>query len=309
MQASLPTSLSSLFVAFDARYQAAFQAQETWAEKIATIIPSSNRSSTYFWADSNMSLREWVGERVVRNLALRGHTIENKDWELTLEINRNDIEDGNLGLKGIQASTMGAAARKWMDRVLATALLAGETTLCWDGQYFFDTDHPVNYDNAGLSTYGNLDTSKPLTVDNFEAQMIAFESYLDTNGQPMGLTATHLIVPPALRITAKKILTLDTLPIVYGSNTAATITGNVNKGSVELLVLPELVGEPLNWYLADLSKPIKPLVMQVRTPPRFQNMDGPQDSEMFWHRRAIFGCDARGAAGYSLPFLIRKLKG
>lgn len=304
MQQTVPATLSSLYTAFDARYQGGYQRAAPWWNKIATEVASSTRSNTYHWAVLSGALREWIGERLVKHLAMRGHTIENKDWEYTLELERNDIDDFQLGLKAMEAENAGAAAAKWKDQMLVTLLKAAESTIAYDGQYFFDTDHPKNSDNTGAGTFANLVTSTPLTPDNFEAQMAAFSLQVDEGGEIMGLRATHLMIPPQLQSMGRRILSAEFVPSTAGTATQS----NVNVGAAELLIIPELGYDATSWYLLDLSKPIKPFVVQTRKEPQFVVKDGPQDDEMFWHKRAVFGVDARGNVGFTLPFLARKMK-
>lgn len=57
------------------------------------------------------------------------------------------------------------------------------------------------------------------------------------------------------------------------------------------------------WYLLDCSKPLKPLIWQEREAPHFRMITDPDDSEVA--KTGIFGAyaEARGAAGYTMPFL------
>lgn len=60
------------------------------------------------------------------------------------------------------------------------------------------------------------------------------------------------------------------------------------------------------WYLLDLSKPLKPLIFQKRQDPKFWMITDPQDSKVA--DTGVFGAyaEARGAAGYTMPFLAYK---
>ncbi len=57
------------------------------------------------------------------------------------------------------------------------------------------------------------------------------------------------------------------------------------------------------WYLVDLSKALAPLMFQEREKPHFWMITDPNDSKVADTGR--FGCygEARGAAGYTLPYL------
>lgn len=58
-------------------------------------VPSVSREENYKWLGQIPRMREWVGEREIQNLSASDYTIKNKDFELTIAVPRNDIEDGN----------------------------------------------------------------------------------------------------------------------------------------------------------------------------------------------------------------------
>ena len=95
---------------------------------------------------------------------------------------------------------------------------------------------------------------------------------------------------------------------VFGSNTAAASIDNVLQGWADVLVIPELAGDPTRWYLADVSKPIKPLIYQSRRPDQFVSRDNPQDPKVFDQKKYTYGVDNRKNVGVSLPFLISTSK-
>jgi phage major head subunit gpT-like protein len=307
METQVPVGLDAMFYTLDGRYQGAFERTKTWWQDMATLVPSTSRANHYYWTEVFEGLREWIGERLVKQLKARATVLENKDWELTVGIDRNDLADAQIGMAVTRTEMIGMAARKWPDRVVAAVLLAGETALSYDGQPFFDTDHPVNEDRAGLGVYSNLETSKPLSADNLEFAINSFGGMLAPEGdQYLDLQPTHLIIPPQLRQTARRLLESDLLARVIGEATVAD--GNPLKGALQLLVVPELAGDSTSWYVADHSKPIKCMIFQQRQAPNFVVKDGPQEDELFWHKRIVMGTDARGNAGFTLPFLIKKFK-
>jgi phage major head subunit gpT-like protein len=62
-------------------------------------------------------------------------------------------------------------------------------------------------------------------------------------------------------------------------------------------------GQVEPWFLVDLSKPLKPLIWQEREAAHFWMITDPNDSKVA--DTGLFGCyaEARGAAGYTMPFL------
>jgi phage major head subunit gpT-like protein len=121
-------------------------------KKLATIIPSNTRSNTYGWLGQFPHLREWVGARVVRDISESAYAVVNKLYEATLEIKRTDIEDDNLGIYRPLAAHMAFEVERFFNQSLADLMADGFEGLCYDGQSFFDTEHPVYPNTDGTGT-------------------------------------------------------------------------------------------------------------------------------------------------------------
>lgn len=149
-----PALLSGLRTGFSKAFQDALAATPTDWEKVATRVPSSSASNTYAWLGQSPALREWVGDRVLKDMAAQAYQVQSKLYEGTVAVKRTDIEDDNVGVYTPLFSEMGRAAKAHADQLVFGLLAAGETTTCYDGQNFFDTDHPVypNVDGTGTAT-------------------------------------------------------------------------------------------------------------------------------------------------------------
>jgi phage major head subunit gpT-like protein len=154
-------SLNALFTAYRAEFQAAAAATPTDWQRIATLVPSSSASNTYGWLGQFPSFREWIGDRVMKDMAAHSYSIANKSYESSVAVPRNAIEDDEIGVYKPLFSEMGRAATAHPDELVFSLLKAGLTTTCYDGQYFFDIDHPV---------YPNTDaTGTAVSVSNYQA--------------------------------------------------------------------------------------------------------------------------------------------
>lgn len=123
-------------------------------QQVATLVPSTTASNTYGWLGDFPKMREWVGDRVVKDIKESGYAITNKLYEATLGIQRPQIEDDQFGHYSPIAMSMGQEAAQHPDRLLQALITGAGAALCYDGQYFFDTDHPVaaNEDGTGAVT-------------------------------------------------------------------------------------------------------------------------------------------------------------
>jgi phage major head subunit gpT-like protein len=116
--------------------------------EIATVIPSSTSEEKYAWLGQMPRMREWLGDRVVQNIAQHDYAIKNKSYETTVGVDRDHIEDDQYGIYAPLMEEMGRSVRMFPDELVFGLIVNGFTTQCYDGQNFFDTDHPV-LDAAG----------------------------------------------------------------------------------------------------------------------------------------------------------------
>lgn len=291
-----PSSLRALQVTIDQRFKTAYNAVTPISPKIASTIPSGSRGNVYPMTAKLAKLREWEGERRIINAKSYRQVIDNLSYELTLEIDRDDIEDDNIGVYNMTVDEMGQQARLWPDDLVFAAVLAGGTDVAYDGTAFFSNSHAL-----GSSTIGNLIGSTALTPDNFAAVRAAMMEYAGEDGESLRVNPNVLLVPPALEYKARKIVVASTV-----LETSAAVD-NVQRGLAEVVVAPQLAasagGSDTTWYMLDCSRPIKPFIFQQRQAPEMVSLTAPSDEYVMLRNKFLYGVKARGAAGYG-PFWL-----
>lgn len=141
-------NLNNLRVGFKTSFQRQLMQTATQYTRVSTVVPSSTGEEKYGWLGKLPDVREWIGPRQVQNLAEHDYAVKNRDFELTIGVNRNHIEDDTLGMYGVIFESFGESVAAWPDQLTFGLLKNGHTLKCYDGQNFFDTDHPV-LDAAG----------------------------------------------------------------------------------------------------------------------------------------------------------------
>lgn len=190
--------MKTLYIAFNAAFKQGLGQAKSQYEQIATVVPSTTGSEEYGWLGQLPSLRKWVGDRVINGIKTHGYTIKNEPFESTVAVPRAKIEDDQYGVYTPLMQEMGRATEAHPDELVFGLLKDGASKLCFDGQYFFDTDHPVidadgsvgsqsNWDNnsgAGTAWY-LLDTSrsiKPIIFQNRKSpNFVALDREQDEN--------------------------------------------------------------------------------------------------------------------------------
>ncbi|MBA1078839.1 Mu-like prophage major head subunit gpT family protein [Escherichia coli] len=263
--------LHALTTCLSAAYTRGLSGVEPQWKRIASEVPSSSASNTYGWMKDLPDIKEWVGERQLATLDGYGYTITNKLWESSIRVKREHIEDDQIGQYSITAERYGRMTAVFPDKLCYGLLCAGFNTLCFDGQNFFDEDHPLSdgtYSNVvgtpasdkgepwflidesqvlkpiiwqprrafkfealddlnsehtfknheflyGVDGRGNagfgfwqtaVGSRAALTVENYKKANELLRGMKGTNGEPLGIRPTTLVVGPRNRADAKQII-------------------------------------------------------------------------------------------------------
>lgn len=144
-------NLNIINQAFNAAFKRGLDRTKPMWQQIAMLSPSSTAEEKYGWLGKFTKFREWIGERQYQNLVMHDYAIKNKTWENTVAVSRDEIEDDQFGIYSPVVEQLGQDATLHPDSLVFTLLQAGFSTTCYDGQYFFDTDHPVGAPGAQVS--------------------------------------------------------------------------------------------------------------------------------------------------------------
>lgn len=150
-------NLNIAFTGFNAAFQRGLgQAQPQWSS-VATRVPSTTAEERYGWLGKIPNVREWIGARHVHKLAAHDYTVRNRDFENTVAVDANDIADDRVGIYAPIFEEFGRATAAFPDQLVFGALKDGFAQLAYDGQYFFDTDHPVLDETGNEVSVANTD--------------------------------------------------------------------------------------------------------------------------------------------------------
>lgn len=193
-------NLGFLFTGLKATFRRGFELAKPIWPSIAMDIPSSTSKEQYDWLGVAEGMREWVDDRVITNLGTHQYEIANKDWEQTVGVERNRIEDDTHGIYAPISQRMGEAAALHPDELVFGAINTGRVGLGYDGVPFFSASHPstshpphpdhpgvqANLDSGGSGPYWYLaDLSsqlKPLIYQRRKApQFVSKTSLTDDN--------------------------------------------------------------------------------------------------------------------------------
>ena len=259
-------------------------------ERVATIVPSESDQEVYPWLGGVPAVREFTDERLPLGILEHSYTIRNKTWESSIAVERAAIEDDKYGQIKLRVQSLARQAKRHMDELIFTLLKNGFATTCYDGQYFFDTDHA----EGESGTQSNKGTTA-LAAPALQAAITAMMKFKDDRGKVLGVVPDLLAVPPDLQWTAMELLESTYWP---GEQSNNKIASNVLKGKLDLIVSPYLT-DTTDWFLLSTKGVIKPILLQSRAPVEFAALEADSESG-FMRDQYVYGVRARYNAGYGL---------
>jgi phage major head subunit gpT-like protein len=244
-----------------------------WVNGLANMFGSDQASETYAFLGQSPGFREWIGGRQGKGLRSDSLAITNKHYESTLEIAVKDARRDKTGQ--IMARVQEFADRSvthWAS-LLSTLLLNGATTVCYDGQYYFDTDHSegssgsqsnsISVDISALPAAVHGAVTAP-SVEEFQQAMLAgiaqILSFKDDRGEPMNENAKAFIikVPVSLYLTATAAVTAVTTAALQQNLNPNMIAGL----DISVVMNPRLSAWTDKFSVHRVDSPIKGLICQ-----------------------------------------------
>lgn len=282
-------NLSMVFIQLKTLFNNSFAAAPSTWQKIAMESPSTSGQTDYTWLSNFPKMRRWIGAKHVKSLEAYKYSIVNEDFEATVEVDRNHIEDDSLGIYAPQAQSAGYSSAQLPDELVYEAVNLSFTRRCFDGQYFFDTDHPVGDGVVSNKMTKALSAASVAAAKaSYGAARLAMQKFQDEEGRPLNITPNILLVPPALETTAK---------ILLNNPKLEDDSPNPYQGTATLVVDARLDSDT-QWYLLDTTKPVKPFIYQPRKRPEFVQQTDMNSPDVFNLKKYKFGAEARAAAGY-----------
>lgn len=170
-----------------------------WIGDLSMRVTSTQASEDYAWLGTSPELREFIGGRTPAELREQSFTITNKDYEGSIKIKSKDMRRDKLGMIQTRVNQLADRALDHPAKLMTTLIEAGESSICYDGQYYFDTDHA-----EGESGTQSNDITQPVvssvapTADEFATALIAGIQQIyglkDDTGAPMNQSATQFTV-------------------------------------------------------------------------------------------------------------------
>jgi phage major head subunit gpT-like protein len=187
-------------------------------------IQSDQPTENHAGVTSVYPLTEWEGPRKVHDLAGLTLAIPNVKYQTALRVFGDEIRYDHTGQVMRRVADLRTRWAQHWARLASSAIKAGESTACYDGQFFFDTDHAEGSSGSQSNdlTYNVTTTTAPTAVEMEGAIWQAVTELMelvDDAGEPINGSANSftLMLPPAFLQAAHGALNATLLDTGTGS--------------------------------------------------------------------------------------------
>ena len=269
-----------------------------WVNRLAAKMNSNQASETYAWLGMSPAMAEWAGGRKAQDLREFSFSINNKEHEASLYVKTSELRRDKTGQLMVRINELVDRAVYYPAKLLSTLIENGESTTCYDGQYFFDTDHSEGdsgtQDNditsaAATGTSPSADEMRTAIIKSVK-QLLGFK---DDRGELVNATARsfEVMVPLEYMQPALEAVVLPTV-----STGGANIIPNMPEFSIGVTVNPQLTWTTkFATFVNDGS--MRPFILQEEVPATPVAIAEGSEMEVK-EKRHMYGVDWEGNVGY-----------
>ena len=280
----------------------------SWARQVGMYFSSVQETETYPWLGQVPGMRQWIGPRLAKGLWDNKLTVTNQPYESTLKVAIPDMRRDRTGQIQTRVGEQVRRADTHWNSLLSTLILAGTSTHCYDGQFFFDTDHTEGNNTTNQSNDLSIDISSlPVpsdeqgTTTNPSSHVLslvillmiqAIMGFKDNENEPMNEDATEFLVMVPVSLWAAALGAVNS--ISFGSG--ATNTLRTEKFNVNVVANARLTWTTsLACFRTDGD--VRPFILQEEKPVSMSVLAEGSD-HAFKENEYLFGIDASRAVEY-----------
>lgn len=254
----------------------------------------------YKWLGNSPIMREWIGGRQVKGLTDNGFTIKNKTFEVSLGVNVDDLRRDKTTQTTVRIQELADNTVAHPLGLLTTLIEAGPSTTCYDGQYFYDTDHKEGKSGTQSNdiTSAAVAPTVPTAAEYSTAILAGIQRLMgikNDQGQPMNENAKSFLVmvPASHMVAAAGALNAPVLVNAAGAAVTNLIT-SFGGFTITLKVNARLSATD-SFTIHRVDAPVKPFIHQVEMDPFMSMKDDTFDNNQY-----VFGVKSIENVGYGL---------
>jgi len=186
----------------------------SWIDAISTApMESDQDSEDYAWLGMVPSMSEKKGEKKFTQLRETEWNVKNVEYQGGIAIPKKHVLYDKTDQIRARVNELAMRTMSHWAKLVAPLVIAGESGLCYDGQYFFDTDHSegdsgTQSNDVTASAVAPTAPTAPEMIDAVLGSIEAMLSFKDDKGEYVneGMTDFIVVVGTPLMTPALKAL-------------------------------------------------------------------------------------------------------
>lgn len=257
-------------------------AQNALIESICTpVIESDQDSEDYAWLGMVPQMTQMSGEKKYSQLHDQAWVVRNVDYQAGIAIPKKHILYDKTSQVMIRVNELADKTTSHWWSLVAPLLVAGEAAPCYDGQYFFDTDHSEGKSGSQSNdiTHDVTTTTDPTATEMIDAILEGVESILgfkDDQGEYVNEGMTEFVVVTGKSFIRNGLKALSQSQIANGNASESNILLEQDSFRFRVVASPRLSWTD-RFAVINTQGTQKPFIRQQRVPsnpaPGY-NMDG-----------------------------------
>jgi phage major head subunit gpT-like protein len=271
-----------------------------WINDLSMRTESDQASETYAWLGAPPALHEFIGNRQLDQLRETSFAISNKDHEANVWFWSKDMRRDKLGMIQTRVGQLADRVNDLPAKLLSALIMDGESETCYDGQFFFDTDHAEGKSGTQSNdiTFDVTTTTAPTADEMGEAILKSIQQMYglkDDQGEPINQNASafDVMVPVPFMGAALKARSA----LLGTGGASATLPALRDTFDISIVVNPRL-----SWttkfatFRRDGS--VRPFVLQEEPGGRDVVAIGDGSEFEQLNKKQVFGVDWAGNVGF-----------
>jgi len=290
-----------------------------WPFQCGLEAGSDQEKETYVILGASPAMREWLGNRSRKSLKTASVDVINKKFEATILVAVDDMRRDKTNFIQMRISELVTRANSHWAKLLTTLRLAGTSTVCVDGKYFYAANH--SWGSSG--TYSNLLTSSDysalavtdrgnVTPDEMAKAILKVISHFftinDDQGEPANEDANLFMVHVPVAMMAAATEACASKFLSTGSGVRDNVLTNQDVQQNLFKVIPQVnprLTSGYDFYVDRIDSRAKPFILQSETgiqqSKKAEGSDFEHDTDM--HE---YGIKTNRNVGFALPYMSIK---
>jgi len=277
-----------------------------WIDRLSFYV-DSDQEEEHKWLGMTPQMREWIGGRLIKGLRDFGVKIQNKDFEASIGIGLNEIRRNKTQQIMSRVDGLASRANTHGARLLSDLIIAGESTVCYDGEFFFDTDHSegdsgtqsnlITVDISALPAEVHGSITNPSVEEMQQAMLQGVQTmfgFKDDQGEPINELENQFVAMVPTGLWSSGVTAVSASQLAAGQT---NVIPNLPNFSITVVPSPRLTwSSDFALFGVSGNDGVAPFIRQEEQPLNV-SVQAEGSPEEFHNKRHVYGVDYTGNFG------------